>query len=582
MTRPQHTATFEVEVDGNALGPVAQRLLIAAVVDDSIHQPDRFELVFRDPERTVLAEAGLTIGAEVRIAAVSDATDGPEALLTGEVTAVEAAYDGTGTSTAVRGYDHSHRLHRGRRTRTFEDASHEDIVRQIAAEADLEVGTIDPAPPPEPYVSQLNITDWRLLRRLAAEIGYEVAVREGTLEFRAPTDSADGPSPGDLEAGEPLQLSLGSNLVRFRTTVTSAQQVSEVEVRGWDVQQKRTLVGTSPAATNSVSLPVDPGELADRFGGGRYVSGDVPYRSQQEVDAAAEALAEHLSSAFAECDGVATGDPAIRAGTAISLGMVGEPFDGRYVVTSARHVLDADGRYTTGFSVSGRQERTLLGLMSGADRGRDRQIGVAVGVVTDIRDPEARGRVRLQLPWLSDDYVTDWARVAHPEAGDQRGVMSGPEVGDEVLVAFEQGDVRRPYVVGGLYNGRDLPFPAGADPVDQQSGDVNLRFWRTRRGHSLLFVDQRGEEGVALRTGDGGHQIELDQADDVVRIATGGQLVIEAQQDVTVVAQGEAEVSSGGDLTVTAGGQLELSGQAGVKIDSSGVVELNGSLIKLN
>ena len=87
-------------------------------------------------------------------------------------------------------------------------------------------------------------------------------------------------------------------------------------------------------------------------------------------------------------------------------------------------------------------------------------------MVSDATDPEKAGRVKLTFPWLSDDYVSDWARTVQPGAGKDRGWPVLPEVGDEVLVAFEQGDFSRPTVLGGLYNGVDTMPSGPADLVD--------------------------------------------------------------------------------------------------------------------
>src|SRR5271170_858207 len=79
--------------------------------------------------------------------------------------------------------------------------------------------------------------------------------------------------------------------------------------------------------------------------------------------------------------------------------------------------------------------------------------GVAVGIVSNNKDPMNLGRVRMKFPWLSDDHESDWTRMASLMAGPGRGAYFLPEVNDEVLVAFEHGDVRRPYVIGGMWNG---------------------------------------------------------------------------------------------------------------------------------
>ena len=108
-----------------------------------------------------------------------------------------------------------------------------------------------------------------------------------------------------------------------------------------------------------------PTDLAKTFGDPVYVATDVPYRGQSEVDAAAKALSEQIAGASAEFEGIARGNPKIRAGTAIAIDNLGAPFDGKYVVTSSRHVYDQTTGYTTHFAVTGRQERSLFGLASG-------------------------------------------------------------------------------------------------------------------------------------------------------------------------------------------------------------------------
>ena len=199
-----------------------------------------------------------------------------------------------------------------------------------------------------------------------------------------------------------------------------------------------------------------------------HVSTDVPYRTQAEVDEAAKALADELAAAFAEFEGVARGNPKIRAGAAVTVNGLGEPFDGKYTVTTSRHRFDPTTGYTTSFSVTGRHDRTPArpGLRRLA-AGRALSPAWSSPRSATPNDPEKAGRVKLTFPWLSDDYVSDWARTVQPGAGKDRGGTVLPEVGDEVLVAFEQGDFRRPYVLGGLYNGVDT-LPSRADRPDRR------------------------------------------------------------------------------------------------------------------
>ena len=571
----RHIAKFEIKVNGAPLADLEDSL-VTAEVEDNVALPDMFRLVFRDPRRAVIGIARIKIGSVVAISVVSEGAPGGEPLLTGDVTALEAEYDGGGTFTVVRGFDHSHRLFRGRTTATYTNTTYSDAVAQVARRAGLATGTIDATNGVQPHISQTNMCDWRFLSLIAQETGYEVTVVEGKLEFRKPTDSSGGPGKGSYDSTNPLQLVYGANLLRFHASVTAAEQVEEVQVRGWDVRQKRAVVGTAPGATTSATLSVAPAQLAGHFGGPTHVTVDVPYGTQAEVDNAAKAVAERIASAFAELDGTALGNPKLRAGTAVSLSLAGAPFDGKYRLTATRHLYDPHDGYTTSFVASGRQERSLLGLTSpGANGGAPpaRLIsGVVTAVVTDVKDPDKLGRVKLKLPWLSDSYVTDWARTVQAGAGPSRGAVVLPEVNDEVLVAFQQGDISRPFVIGGLWNGVDKA-PLGPGLIDGSTGAVKRRGFVSKKSGALIFFDDATDEGVALLTGDKQHRISLNKTMMAIRITSGGKVEISGAQDVTIKA--------GTNLTLEAGALLKLKG-ATVSIEGTGPVQVKGNPIQLN
>jgi phage protein D len=552
-----------VEVDGTPLPDDIAPLLTSAHVDDSLHLPDLFVLRFRDPDRAILSKTGLAVGTTVRVLVTTSDSKPPRPLITGEVTALEAEFDSTGTFVVARGYDHAHRFFRGRRTATYTQVTASDVVRTVAQRASLRIGTIESTTTVFDHVTQGGVTDWRFLSGLAREIGFEIAVRDGALDFRRPRPAAEAPAPGGQPGTDPLVLHLGTDLLRLRTGVTAGQQVKEVQVRGWDVARKQALVATAPARTRSAELPtIAPTDLAAAFGNPVYVATDVPYRSQAEVEAAAEALAEGIAGSFAELEGLARGNPEIRAGTAIALVDLGEPFDGKYTVTSSRHAYDPHTGYTTSIAVTGRQERSLYSL-TGSGTSGPAAPGVVVAQVTDVHDPQQQGRVQLTYPWLSDDHVSDWARTVQPGAGKDRGAMVVPEVGDEVLVAFEQGDLHRPYVLGGLYNGVDTPRSGPVDLVDSGSGAVNRRSVVSRRGHRLDLLDQDGRaEGISLTSADDKLRLQLDATGTTITIHSDGKVTVEGTQGVVVDA-------ASSDLQLK-GGQIKLSATQGVTIDGGG------------
>ncbi len=152
--------------------------------------------------------------------------------------------------------------------------------------------------------------------------------------------------------------------------------------------------------------------------------------------------------------------------------------------------------------------------------------GVVIGVVTSVDDPEQQGRVKLHFPWLDDNHETDWTRIAAPMAGGGRGVYFMPEVGDEVLAAFEHGDVRFPFVVGFMWNGQDAP------PTDH----VRRRCLCSSNRHQIHFIDatpKGGSLGALVIEDAHGNTITLSNGKIVVKAVA--LLELEAS---TIVLQG--------------------------------------------
>ncbi|WP_415957205.1 VgrG-related protein [Streptomyces sp. 021-4] len=601
MAQQGVSTALVVEFGGTPLPAKFVNTLVEGYVDDSRTLPDLFLLRFRDPDRVLLEQAGLKIGTEARLLARAGGGTAPTPLLEGVVTALEVELDETGTFTVVRGLDESHRLFRGRRVASYQNMTLADICGQVAQRAGLKPGPVDIAGPVLEHIAQPNVTDWEFVRGLAEEAGAQVYVREGQLHITRPSEAGSGPDPSARAERDPLVLELGSNLLRCRAGISAAEQVSEVEVRGWDVQAKQPLVGRAPAGTSStLELGVTAAEVSAPFGEARFVVTDAAYGTQAQVDQAAKALAERIAGSFAELEAVIRGNPEVRAGSAVALNAVGAPFEGRYTVTTSRHVFDAVRGYETWITVSGQQERSLFGLTnSGTSGSGSRCTGLVSGTVTDTQDPEGSGRVKVRFPWLSDEYASDWARTAQ-SGGTGGGEAFIPEVGDEVLVGFEQGHLDRPYVLAGLYNGQDRPGggaagasgEAGGDLVDPTSGAVNRRAFASRSGNQLELLDAaNGPQGVRLRTGDGKLTIDLDRKGGAIVIGSDGSVTIEAKEQVSIRAAGGVALDAGRGPLELGGDSVALTSRLGISlnggngtvgISTDGPVEVRGGEVTVD
>lgn len=519
-------------------------------VETSLHLPDVATLVLHDPQLRWIDDAGLAPGVALRVTAQVGSREA--AIFDGEIVELEPEFGATQRLT-IRAFDRLHRLARGTRVRSFVNVGDDDLVRRIAGEAGL-AAEIRPVPTQiYPYVLQANETNLAFLQRRAAALGYLLYVEGSMLHYVAPTPQR-----------RPIELAWGDSLYEFRPRMTSIGQVSKTIVRGWDPAAKLELLGEARggATAPKVGAGADGGALAQRAFDieAQDQVADRPVRDQDMADRLARAAAERHSGRFVEAEGACAGQPDLVAGVELTIRGVGTRFGGDYFVTAATHSASAGQGYQTSFSISGLNASTLLGLLT-AEPDALPSGGLVIGLVVDNDDPEGLGRVRLTFPWLSSDHASDWARVASAGGGQRRGIEFLPEVGDEVLVGFEMGDIHYPYVLGGLWNGVDPP----PQPTQQalKGGKVRKRTIVSRSGHTIVLDDD--ERGGITIADSAGNRIVLDTA----------------KNALTIEAQGNISVRTDANLTLEAKGSLTLDGQS-VQIKGKTTVDITGTMINLN
>ncbi|MFF8018639.1 phage baseplate assembly protein V [Streptomyces sp. NPDC007929] len=623
----------QIRAGGTTARPLAddlEGLVLRAVVDSRRNAPTMIEVAFRDDKADVLDRAGIAFGGRIEVWCLPTGAAEPVLVGTGEVTAVEADCVDLSVITTVRAYDRGHRLQRGSRVRTFVNMTDADIAGSIAREAGLPVGRIEPTRTSHTHLGQMNQTDWEFLAWRCREIGYEFGVDEDGFFFR--------PGPGRA-GGTPVALELQHNLRAFRPRVTGAALVPEAEMRVWDPLRARAVstqadttgpagaAGATPAgvgltgveltgvdvaetlaAVRGRSAPASPAPAASELGpaptvGGHIVTGTAPATGGAITAASGEALhgpAQRLAGSLAEAQATVWGDPRLRAGTTVRVSGPPRPFAGTWAVNAARHVFDQlEGGYRTHLELGTPADRTLLALTapSGAAHEAPRVPGLVCGVVTDVNDPVGKGRVRVVLPWLAPDHETDWAPVVQAGGGRRAGALLLPEVGDQVLLGFELGDPRRPYVVGGVLGEASAYAPGGpAVEATGRTADVVRRGIVSPTGNMLAFHDKvpAGRGGpadvstVVLGTGDGSLGLAVDQAAGTVtltcRPAPPGSGAATGRIHIDCGDGGAVDISAGtgGQVTIDGGASLSLRARTSISIESFGTVAIKGSKIELN
>jgi uncharacterized protein involved in type VI secretion and phage assembly len=210
---------------------------------------------------------------------------------------------------------------------------------------------------------------------------------------------------------------------------------------------------------------------------------------------------------------------------------------------------------------------SLLDLVE--DRRTDSKIyGVVVGIVTNNKDPDKIGRIKVKFPWLSDEEESNWARVASLMAGKEQGIFILPEVDDEVLVVFEHGNINMPYIIGSLFNGKDVP------PETNSDGKNNIRMIKSRSGHMIKIDDTDGKEKIEIVDKTKKNMITIDTKENKISIASGKDIEISAPNGkVTIDAQ---------DLEIKSSSSTKIEASANMDLKASGKMNVKGATINLN
>lgn len=571
------------------------------VVDQTYNLPSMLTIRMHDPEFTWIDDESLAIGKSVKVKITPpEGFDMPaytDFVFDGEIVALEPEFRSGGQHVfMLRAYDKSHRLHFGRYTQTYTEMTDSDIVKKVAGEVGL-TAKVESTSVKHTYVMQYNQTHMEFLTERARRIGFQLYTTGADLYFESPKQTTT------------VELDLGTSLRYFRLRTSAAHQSKEHVVRGWDMQAKKEIMakespsqfwtkngmnGTGDATAGSAFSLTTSNVVVDHV-----------VSTQNEATAIAKGRARDQEGHYVEAEGVCYGSGAIHAGIHVKLTGMGKRFSGDYFVTNATHIY-ARGAYETHITVTGRYPQTVNSLLerqtqTGLAQGRI--FGVVVGLVTNVQgDPLKLGRVEVKYPWLATaagaDVASAWARIASPFAGAERGFYFLPEINDEVLLAFEHGDVNYPYIVGCLWNGKDKPPEPNADAHPSGVGKTVHRIIKTRLGHQIVFDDSDDKTSILIEDKSGKQRIFIDtvkntidilaDSDITIKSAT-GNLTMEAAKNVTIKAGMAMEATAGTTMKldaktntdITAGVNLTAEGKAMATLKSATVMIEGQSLAQV-
>ncbi|WP_406102674.1 phage baseplate assembly protein V [Streptomyces sp. NBC_01003] len=535
MSTSSYAPRFDIRVAGLTMAAELADQAVAMTVETSLDLAGTFSFVLRNPDNRLLDSPLLDPGKTVEIH-LGYGNDLKPAFL-GEIAAVEPSFPQSGAPTVqVSGYDKSYRMRRGEQEPTEYTFMNDSMVAaQIAVENGL-IPVVDPTPGLKEKIIQVG-SDMAFLKERAQRYHFDVYVEWDRLHFQFPR-----PQP----AAHVLEW--GRNLSSFSPRISASGAAGLQAVRGYNQELAQTIHGLALAAD------LDPDQLTERLGSSAADlvltmtrKGIRRHVMDNPLDAKilAESLLAELLEGMYEGTGSCIGIPELTAGKFIEIRGVGKRFSGTYRLRKVIHRID-EGGFTTDFSISQSGHSSLLGMLRKQivehppPNRAEPFYGVVLAVVEDNHEvmavpPKAPiGRVKVCFPGLSDRFTSEWAPCARPMAGQDMGFYWLPEVGDQVLVAFEYGDLSKPYVIGALWNADQPP------PETNTDGTNSTRVIKSRAGHTITFDDDKAGGELVIQDGGRGSRITLNATDGSLTISAAGDLNITAGGSVTLAAAGGA------------------------------------------
>lgn len=586
-----------LSIDGTELEDEALDALRRVSISRRVGVPDEFTLEVVDAGQHFF-EAGLARLASSVTIAIRHPT-GSTKILAGEVANVTVTA-GLTPSYQIRGYDLSHRLTGGEIDTSYQGLTDGEIIEKVARRHGLSAST-DPTQITHDYLLQTS-SDFDFVTSRARQLGFKWWVENDTLHFKKDDKS------------DTVDAAWGEDISSIRAEASAAARTQTAAVRVWNQEDQRTIASTSDVRANAAALGTTARGVLDLFRGIESANGfdatdttnTVVAATTQEAEALADGTARQAEASQLHISGELDGKPELKPGSQLHVQGAPGALDGTYNVVTVDHILEPSG-FRTEFSAGPAPRLTLADVIADTRQSNDQAEwaarGLVLGKVTNVDDEQGLGRVRVKFPTLNDDDESSWARIVGAGAGPDRGLQVAPEVGDEVVLGFQHGDTRDPYILGGVWS-RDVTAPiASADLVDQK--EVQVRRWTSRLGHSISLHDgdKAADQAIIVALGDSKTVLRIGA--DGIELSTPNPITVTSDADISITAKGNFSVdaeniefkaksaltASGREATVSGqqktsigadGTSTEVAASGQLKMSSGGSASLQASMVQLN
>ncbi|MBT6443534.1 MAG: hypothetical protein HOK58_00930 [Acidimicrobiaceae bacterium] len=544
-------------------------------------------------------DATFKLGDEVKVSVISE-TSQSEEIFIGDVASLEIDVAVTGEDLVVTAYDKGFALGRATVAKTYLSMTASDIASDIASRNELTPDVGDMGAQVYDVFNQAG-TDYQLLDELCEAANFQWFVDGAKLVV------------AQRETSPAVVITAGEDLRDFRMRCSAAQQPAKVTVRTWDSKTKEVSSGeaTSYTTASEAVSATDTLVKAKTKHGDALVFG-VNLADGNAATKRAKAINDTFRDSLFTGRGEVDVNAAIKPGALIEVKELGDRWSREYFVTDVDHVMGGSQPFVTRFVLGESGPSSLVDLLgTSPNTSADRlSAGLTPAIVTANDDPDELGRVKVSLKVIGDTHESDWARVVQQGAGLKRGWMILPEIDDEVMVGFENGDLNRPIVLGGVANSVDKPPTDTAFDGDDPAA---TRSFTSRNGHLLVFNDSKGEapelnkagstDGILIRHSDeklllnlDKEKVELHGNDQPITIENGTSKItvnkdgIEIEADkITMKSKAAMTIGAGGSLDAKAtanltleGAQVAVKAKTGFEADGGAKADIKGGMVNIN
>ena len=571
--RSTDLVSFKILVDGEELSSVYQILSIA--VEKEINRIPWAKIILHDGDPASqdfeLSNEDLFIpGKEIEIKAGYHSQN--ETIFKGIVIRHNLKIRLSGAVLIVECKDLAVKLTVGRKSKYFYESKDSEILEQVIASYSLE-NEIEETNVEHPEMVQYNVSDWDFCVTRAQANGKVCVVDDGKISVVSP----------DYSQSEKLTLVYGATIFDFDAEIDARNQFENVTSYAWNAADQDLLEIESDTPHINSNGNISPEDLASVIGADKLELRDGSSMSDAGLQdwANAKSLFNQLSKIRGKVK--FQGVHGVKPNTTIELAGVGNRFNGNVYVSAVRHQI-ADGDWTCDaqFGINSKWFSETIdinplpasGLLAAVN-------GLQIAKVTQLQDdPKGEDRILVRMPLVNNQEQGVWARIATLDAGKERGSFFRPEIDDEVIVGFLNGNPNDPIILG-MLNSSAKPAPITASDDNHEKGFV------TRSGMKFIFDDDK--KSVTLET-PVGKIIKVDEDEGIIQLEDENSNILKLDDNgITIESEGDINLSATGDVKIdgtnveiSANANFTAAGNAGAEVSSPGVTEIKGSIVNIN